>query len=69
MPKPDTAKTIELLGRLMEQLHKDNETLQTLIETYSQNTERLTELAASLVEKLNQERAETQVLEEPGVNE
>lgn len=52
---PETRRTHGLFQQLMEQLHKDNEVLSSLLQTYAQNVERLIDLATQLQRRIEQE--------------
>jgi len=46
---PQTEKTLEMLQKLVEQLHKDNEVLQGLIAAYQTNVKNLIDLTTNLI--------------------
>ena len=60
-------KTHVLFQTLMAQIHKDNEVLQGLIQAYSQNVDRLIDLATKLSERLDQEDAKENASENGGL--
>jgi hypothetical protein len=55
--EPKTETTVNLLTKLLENLHRDQVTLETVVKTYQQNVTHLITLVESLVAVLRQEQS------------